>query len=45
LFCISCGYMLRASLVYTGIGATVGLVLLFTGALFLAAARLRQKKR
>ena len=45
LFCLSCGYMLRASLVYTGIGATVGLVLFFTGALFLAAARLRQKKR
>jgi APA family basic amino acid/polyamine antiporter len=45
LFCLSCAYMLRASLLYTGIGATVGLVLFFTGALFLAAARLRQKKR
>jgi APA family basic amino acid/polyamine antiporter len=44
LFCISCGYMLWASLAYTGIGATVGLVLLFTGAIFLAAARSRQKK-
>jgi len=44
LFCLSCGYMLQASLVYTGIGATVGLVLCFTGALFLAAARVRQKK-
>ena len=43
LFCISCGYMLWASLVYTGIGATVGLVLFFTGAIFLAAARSRQK--
>jgi len=45
LFCISCGYMLWASLVYTGIGATAGLVLLFTGAIFLAAARSRQKKK
>ncbi len=45
LFCLSCGYMLRASLVYTGIGATVGLVLFFTGALFLAAARVRQKTK
>ena len=45
LFCISCAYMLRASLVYTGIGAAVGLVLFFTGALFLGAARLRRQKR
>jgi len=43
LFCLSCAYMLRASLLYTGIGAAVGLVLFFTGGLFLAAARFRQK--
>lgn len=45
LFCLSCGYMLWASLAYTGIGATAGLVLLFVGAVFLAAARSRQKIR
>jgi basic amino acid/polyamine antiporter, APA family len=45
LFCISCGYMLRASLLYTGVGATVGLALFFTGALFLAAARWRKRTR
>jgi APA family basic amino acid/polyamine antiporter len=45
LFCISCGYMLWASLAYTGIGAMAGLVLLFAGAIFLVAARSRQKKR
>jgi APA family basic amino acid/polyamine antiporter len=44
LFCISCGYMLWSSLAYTGIGATAGLILLFAGAIFLAAARVRQKK-
>jgi basic amino acid/polyamine antiporter, APA family len=41
LFCMSCAYMLWSSLAYTGIGATVGLVLLFTGAIFLAVARHR----
>jgi APA family basic amino acid/polyamine antiporter len=44
LFCISCGYMLWSSLAYTGIGAAAGVVLLFAGAIFLAAARVRQKK-
>ncbi len=35
LFCISCLYMLRASLVYTGSGAWVGVGVFFIGAIFL----------
>jgi amino acid transporter len=35
LFCGSCLYMLQASLAYTGIGALVGLVVFFFGAIFL----------
>ncbi|MHB8770725.1 MAG: APC family permease [Syntrophales bacterium] len=45
LFCCSCGYMLHASLLYTGIGAAVGLGLLFTGALLLAAAQWHQRRK
>jgi amino acid transporter len=42
-FCASCAYMLRASVAYTGIGALAGLVVFFTGALFLLLARTKQK--
>ena len=35
VFCAVCLYMLRASLVYTGSGALIGLAVLFSGALFL----------
>jgi APA family basic amino acid/polyamine antiporter len=45
LFCLSCGYMLRASILYTGFGATVGLALLFVGGIFLAAIRCMEKKK
>jgi APA family basic amino acid/polyamine antiporter len=45
LFCMSCIYMLRASLAYTGIGALVGLVVFFIGAIFLFLARSRQGSR
>lgn len=45
LFCATCIYMLRASVAYTGIGALAGLVVFFTGALFLLLARAKQKKR
>jgi amino acid transporter len=44
LFCISCGYMLWSSLVYTGIGAAAGVVLLLAGAILLVTARVRQNK-
>lgn len=39
LFCLSCLYMLRASLAYTGIGALIGLAVFFTGAIFLVRTR------
>ncbi len=45
LFCCSCGYMLHASLRYTGSGAAVGLGLLCTGGLVLAAARCHQRRK
>jgi APA family basic amino acid/polyamine antiporter len=35
VFCAVCLYMLRASLVYTGSGALIGLLVLFSGVLFL----------
>jgi amino acid transporter len=41
VFCAVCLYMLRASLVYTGSGALVGLAVLFSGALFLLFDYLR----
>jgi basic amino acid/polyamine antiporter, APA family len=40
VFCAVCLYMLRASLVYTGTGALVGLAVLFAGVLFLLLDRL-----
>jgi amino acid transporter len=43
LFCASCLYMLQASLAYTGIGALVGVGVLFSGAIFLFIARIKQK--
>jgi APA family basic amino acid/polyamine antiporter len=42
LFCASCLYMLQASLAYTGIGALVGVGVLFSGAIFLLLARINQ---
>lgn len=44
-FCMSCGYMLQASVAYTGIGAFVGLVVLMTGALFLLLIWWKDKER
>jgi basic amino acid/polyamine antiporter, APA family len=44
LFCASCIYMLRASLVYTGSGALFGLVVFLIGAIVLSLARPTQKK-
>jgi len=41
LFCATCLYMLRASVVYTGRGALVGLAVLFSGLIFLLLAHLR----
>lgn len=40
VFCAVCLYMLRASLVYTGTGALVGLAVLFAGVLFLLLDRM-----
>ena len=45
LFCAACIYMLQASIAYTGIGALAGLVVLFTGILFLLPARSKQKNQ
>ncbi len=39
LFCMTCVYMLQSSVVYTGIGAFVGLAVLLTGVLFLLLTR------
>jgi basic amino acid/polyamine antiporter, APA family len=39
LFCITCVYMLQSSIVYTGVGALVGLSVLLTGALLLFLKR------
>lgn len=44
LFCASCIYMLQASLAYTGIGAAAGLVVFFTGAIFLLLSGSRGKR-
>jgi APA family basic amino acid/polyamine antiporter len=44
LFCASCIYMLRASLAYTGLGALVGLIVFFIGAIILLLTRSTQKK-
>ncbi len=44
LFCITCVYMLRSSVAYTGVGALVGLGVLVTGALFLFLTRSGRKE-
>jgi APA family basic amino acid/polyamine antiporter len=38
LFCATCVYMLRSSLVYTGVGAVVGVIVLLAGAVLLLVA-------
>jgi APA family basic amino acid/polyamine antiporter len=43
-FCITCVYMLRSSVAYTGVGALVGLGVLVTGALFLLLTRIGRKE-
>jgi len=42
LFCLTCAYLLYSSLVYTGIGALVGVAVLAVGLPFLIPARKRQ---
>ncbi len=39
LFCATCGYLLYSSLVYTGIGGTIGVVVLLTGVPLLLFSR------
>ena len=43
-FCMTCGYMLQASVAYTGIGALVGLAVLVAGALLLLIIRVRHNE-
>jgi amino acid transporter len=38
-FCLTCGYMLQSSVAYTGVGALVGLAVLFAGTLLLLITR------
>ena len=45
LFCVSCLYMLQASLAYTGMGALVGVAVLLTGVPVLFAARYWQRRK
>lgn len=45
LFCVSCLYMLQASLAYTGIGALVGVTVLLTGVPVLFLARYWQRRK
>ena len=42
-FCLSCVYMLQASVAYTGVGALVGLAVLLTGGLILLLTRCGDK--
>jgi amino acid transporter len=44
LFCMTCGYMLQSSVVYTGIGALVGLTVLLVGGLLLLVTRCGHEK-
>lgn len=44
LFCITCVYMLQSSVVYTGVGALVGLAILITGTLLLLIVRIMPGK-
>ncbi len=43
LFCAACAYMLQSSLVYTGVGALAGVVVLVAGVPVLLAARQREQ--
>ncbi len=43
LFCAACAYMLQSSLVYTGVGALAGVVMLVAGVPVLLAARQREQ--
>jgi amino acid transporter len=43
-FCATCVYMLRSSVAYTGVGALVGLAVLFAGVLLLLLALLGRRK-
>lgn len=45
LFCLTCGYMLHASLAYTGVSALVGLAVLAAGAPLLLFRRTDEKAR
>jgi basic amino acid/polyamine antiporter, APA family len=45
LFCVSCLYMLQASLAYTGVGALVGVAVLVTGLPVLFVARYWQRRK
>ncbi len=43
LFCATCAYLLYSSLVYTGIGGTIGLAVLLTGVPLLLVSRHQQE--
>ena len=43
-FCVTCVYMLRSSLLYTGVGAIVGVIVLLAGAVLLPLAKGRSKE-
>jgi amino acid transporter len=45
LFCMTCVYMLQSSVVYTGVGALVGLAVLLAGALILLLTRCGREKK
>lgn len=45
LFCLTCGYMLHASLAYTGVSALIGLAVLAAGAPLLLFRRTSEKAR
>jgi amino acid transporter len=44
LFCMTCVYMLQSSVVYTGVGALVGLAVLLAGSLILLLTRCGREK-
>jgi basic amino acid/polyamine antiporter, APA family len=44
VFCSSCLYMLQASLSYTGIGALVGVGVLFIGVIIAISPRMQQNR-
>jgi len=45
LFCLTCAYLLYSSLMYTGLGALVGMGVLVTGALLLLVLPVLEKRR